>query len=248
MASEQLELQFQTPRAFVSPLSITNNYNLEWTKVDPRWGGIQALLSHLTDRDAEIADVVSCCQAATSQQLCKAFWPNPSNGAERLKLLARHGFLIQHRMTRKGVIMPIYTLGPLGASVLNIEYRIWWKGATLEAVLCRLVLAQLYFRLRQAGQARVLQAPAPFTGVIALEDHEYPVLVVRTGRPLTEFLNAKRLFVVAETEDTLIRVAAEIRVPARFTTDERLYTKPFPELFLIYKDGQLKVEGEQPAE
>lgn len=231
-------------RPFVSPFSVSHNFSIKWTRIDERWNGISNILTHLTERDQMITETVAACRVVTGTQLAKAFWQTPSQAKERLRLLARHGVLVRHGLQKKGSLYPVYTVGPLGSRIMGEMFEAWWKDVGIEEVLRWLVLAQLFFRLRQKGNARALPAPIPFTGIIALDDKEYPVVVVRQSLPEMKWAIAKRLFVIAETEQDLLALAPQVRCPARYTTDERLFTKPLPELFLCYKNGTLEQERE----
>lgn len=236
---------------FRSPFSASWNYELGLTRVDPAWSGVRQAYTWSTERDAEVLWLVSTCQVLTRSQIAKVFWPgNPDAGEKRLKRMARMGVLVPHVLACPAIRVHFYTLGPVGCQVLKAPYvPNWWMNLDLVSVLKMLVVAQLFLRFyRVSRDAVMFQAPLPYDAVIGFRNLEFAVVALRDGalpsREQVENLSAQRLLVIAEDEEAIRQVAPEIKVPARYITDEHLFQKPLHEAFYVYdgREGVLRRE------
>lgn len=232
---------------FISPFSVLHEYRINWTELPRGYQGLETRVGQLTDRDARVLKLLSHCRIATSAQLGKAFWQNPRTAAGRLKMLARFGVLTRHVLNSKRLTLVIYTLGPLGARLLNTGFHQWWRGQPVTDTLAQLVTTQMFLRMLGIGPATLYAVPPPFTGMIKMGQTEYAVVAVRNGDIDFARIRAARLLVVAETEKHLLRFASQIQAPVRFTTDERLFTLPIEQVFLRFNRETGKLEGEAPV-
>lgn len=238
-----------TGREFISPFSVFHNYRLNWADLPKNSRGLESKVGQLTERDGKVLALLAQCRIATSAQIGKVFWENPRTADGRLKMLARFGVLTRHTLESKRLTLIVYTLGPLGARLLNnTPFRQWWLARPVPDILARLAATQLYLRMRELGPASFYPVPLPFTGMIKINQAEYAVVAVRDVGVDFSVVHAARLLVIAETERQLLSIAPEITAPARFTTDERLFTLPVDRIFLSFNQERLTLDEGPPAQ
>ncbi|GBF34587.1 hypothetical protein DCCM_3706 [Desulfocucumis palustris] len=186
----------------------------------------------------------------TAKQLSARFWSNNmENGDKSLKKLGKKGYLLRHVLKNKNKTMVIYTLGPAGCKLLNKPYQPnWWARVELKEILKILVFNQLYLRIHHSMDSKALQAPYPLTSVIIINNREFPVLVVRgdIGEIAREvrWADLNRAMVICEEHEQIEKIALNINIPARFTTDYELCFKSLNEAFYSYNREADTVEKE----
>ncbi|MHB1418242.1 MAG: hypothetical protein ACYCX4_01445 [Bacillota bacterium] len=229
---------------FVSPFSATKGYTLRWTQVPLYFRGKENFLESLTERDISLLKAVGQVQIATGGQLGKAFWKQPKQNSDRLKVLSQAGILTKHRIECRAIAFPLYTLGPLGAKLLDQPFVQWWLETDISRILALLISSQLFFRMRIIAETNYFPAPPPLTAVMRIGGTEYAVLAARNLNLEFDKAMAPRLFVIGESKKHLLAMASQLKSPARFTTDERLFTLPLEQVFMRYNPGTGNLEEE----
>lgn len=89
--------------------------------------------------------------------------------------------LIQHLLLKNKNTIPIYTIGPRAAQLLNLEWsHEFWRTWTMEQILSHLVFFQFCCAMRDKQKAfQIHAAPYPFTGRVEIGSESRNVLVIR---------------------------------------------------------------------
>ncbi|MBG9796071.1 hypothetical protein ABD76_28030 [Paenibacillus dendritiformis] len=89
--------------------------------------------------------------------------------------------LIQHLLLKNKNTIPIYTIGPRAAQLLNLEWtHEFWRTWTIEQILSKLVFFQFCCAMRDKQKAfQINLAPFPFTGRVEIGKDSRNILVIR---------------------------------------------------------------------
>ncbi|MDN5375463.1 MAG: hypothetical protein PWQ39_503 [Thermacetogenium sp.] len=210
-----------------SPFSLTCGYQVTSYPFIPRTPG------NLSERDKVIIDMTNTFGATAFFQL-QQLWPNRHRNKTRntAKSLARCGLLALHRLESPEYRMNVCTPG-------------YFPG--LDKVLRSLAFFQLYLRLREFNSnLSACLATHPLTGVVFMNDKEFPVVVVREGDQLPllpyQLQDFERLVIVAESFDPAFgRIPCECRI----ALDEDLlnFSKPAGEIFFDAREVKVHARG-----
>lgn len=111
--------------------------------------------------------------------------------------------LIQHLLLKNKNTIPIYTIGPRAAQLLNLEWsNEFWRTWTLEQILSHLAFFQFCCAMRDKQKAfQIHAAPSPFIGRVEIGGESRNVLVIRgdTGH-LHSMLRHSSYPIIAITE------------------------------------------------
>jgi hypothetical protein len=230
---------------FVSPFSRKQKVDMSWDKISNRWKGFESAKHWLNTYDLEMIQHLSHLQMASNLQLIK-FFPDREKAKVRLKKLASAGIVVRHQLTTASQKIPVYTLGPQGAEILNHPFTPnWWANKSPYGVLRQLIANQLYFRMKSVKvEANFLPTPVPFSGIIECHRVEFLVCVTN-GQDISQEMkweNNQRLLVIAESLEELELSAKQINAPARFTTDYEMFTIELKNAFYRYDHSSLVPE------
>lgn len=228
---------------FVSPLTREQNVNMNWTIINHNWRGYDNPDS-LTDSEIDMLRKLEALGMTSSFQLSQDFYSERSrnNAKSRIKKLSKNGILVSHYLeTESRGIIPIVTLGPGGARIIDTPYTPnWWKGTDPYKVLTYLLMGKLYSRISAIDKdALYLPAPYPFNAVIETKGVSFVIVMASKGKVPTDLMWEKdtRLIILCEKTEEIVSIAQKIKNPnARYITDYELFTIPLSEAFINYND------------
>src|SRR5690625_1159580 len=218
----------------LSPFSLVHDWYLKWQKravrQKPRY------LSYST-KQKHVIESIAAIGVIGGEQLFRFY--NVTR-KERRKM-TREGKLIRHVIKQNDKNIPIFTLGPTGADVLNLaNYEpSYWVKYDIHDVLKRLLFFELFYKFPKAN---IMPAPSPFIGGIKFRNNLFYVYVVR-GDIQDLLLHLKwqasneRLIIVTESLNHLqpLNVYAK-DLKARVTTDDDLLGD-FNDMFYKWNQG-----------
>lgn len=229
--------------SFVSPLTRQQEIKMNWTIINPNWRGYDNP-SSLTEKELEMLRKLEALRMASSFQLSRDYYSERTrkNAKNRIKKLSKNGIFVAHYLeTERLGTVPILTLGPGGARIINAPFiPNWWKNISAQEVLTTLVLHKLYSRIAALDKDAVyLPAPPPYNAVIETKGISFVVTAAYKGNVSTDLMWAKdiRLVIVCENPEEIISIARMIKNPsARYITDYELFYIPLSEAFINYDE------------
>ena len=163
--------------------------------------------------------------------------------------MVRHGKIMRHDIKQNNKLIPIFTLGPNGADMINLaNYKQgYWLTYDVSDVLKRLLFFELFHKF---PKARLTPAPAPFVGAIQYRKNTFYVYVVRGD--MNDLLmhlkwetSSKRMIIITESINHLQPLniyANDLHV--RVTTDKDL-GESFQKMFYKWDNGWVKESAER---
>lgn len=232
-----------------SPFSASPDWELALT-APPKPGGVARLASQVTRRDLAVAKDLAIHVCLTGVQLEALHFKGVSRktARERLGFLSRAGFLLRHALVNKKTrrAVPWYTVGPLGAESINLDFDPRSLAKLTPAWVARLLSAsQLWLRLSQVDRADFEPGDRPFAARVRFRDVDFDVASVRSSPGDAEtavrelsWLDEARVIVVAASRDLMLAVAGGLPGrPARYTTDRDLFASPLHRAFYAESSG-----------
>lgn len=239
---EQLKENPKYPRnVFISPITRSQKASMTWTIISQDWRGYSNPDS-LTEKEINMLKELEVLRVASGSLLCKEYYSERSlvNAKARLKKLSTNGILVCHHLiTEKKGPIPVFTLGPGGAKILDIPFTPnWWEDLSAYKVLNQLTVNKLYSRLKTiANSVTYLPAPFPFYALIEVKGYNFLVSVTNKGKIPSDLYWEKdsRLIVVCETLEEIVEIALNIKNPnIRYITDYELFVIPMHEALIKY--------------
>jgi len=239
---DQLKENPKYPRnVFISPISRNQKASIAWTKISQDWQGYSNADS-LNSKELTMLKELEALRLASGSLLCKEYYSERSitNAKARLKKLTTNGILVCHHLnTEKKGPIPVYTLGPGGAKILETPFTPnWWEDMSAYKVLNQLTVNKLYSRLKEvAGSATYLPAPYPFYACIEVKGYNFLVTVTNKGKIPSDLYWEKdsRLIVICESLEEIQDVALSAKNPnIRYITDYELFLIPMHEALIKY--------------
>jgi hypothetical protein len=208
-----------------SSFSKTCNYQVTSHPFRPRAPG------HLSERDKVILTMTETFGAVSFFQL-QQLWPHQHRNKTRnaAKALGRCGILAIHRLECEEYRMNICTPG---------------KFPGLDSVLRSMAFFQLYLRLREAVPGlNACLASSPLTGVILMNNKEFPVVVVRSGDNTVllpyQVQQLPRLVIVSETFEPVFK---KVTCDCRVALDNDLLDMSLPLDEMFYNTSGIKINA-----
>ncbi|MBC7104693.1 MAG: replication-relaxation family protein [Firmicutes bacterium] len=234
-----------------SPFSASPDWELMLSR-PPKPGGVARLASQITRRDLAAAKDLSIHVCLTGVQLEALHFKGVSRktARERLGFLSRAGFLLRHALVNKNArrAVPFYTLGPLGAESLNLDFDPRSLRQLTPAWVARLLSAsQLWLRLSRIDHADFEPGDRPFAARIRFRELDFDVASVRsvpgdaeTAVRELSWIDQGRIIVVAASRALMLQVAGGLPGrPVRYTTDRDLFASPLHLAFYAESGGEV---------
>jgi hypothetical protein len=232
---------------FVSPLCRTQKADINWHTISKNWrqnADKKQLKESLTQTEQKLLDELFLLRMCSSLQLAKYYFPKDkasmTKAKDRLKALAAVGILVRHELKLQKANIPVYTLGPAGALVLDIPYTPnWWKDCSPYKVLRQLITNQLFFRFKLLGYETVYNpTPAPFNGEIIFREMDFRICVTngKDVPPELKWEKDRRLIIIGESLEELNSTlnTTKNNPNIRYTTDYDLFVTEFIHAFSKY--------------
>ncbi len=237
---------------FTSPISRKQHADMEWQQINPHWRGYVNVNS-LKEEELVMLQSLYGLKLCTNIQLAKHYllpYKSKSQNAmknikNRLRKLADHGILVNHMLTLENKKVPIYTIGPAGAAVLDVPYTPnWWLEESPYIVLRQLIANQLFFRFKLTGSRVIYNpTPQPFNGEIIFKGIDFLVCITQNGNVPSELKweDNSRIILISETVQEALAAAKKIKddLYVRYTTDYELFTIELHKAFYKYSEKEI---------
>jgi hypothetical protein len=221
---------------YISPFSTTHNWKLQWTilRSDYKPPGI----GELSQKEKEILNTIMSIGVIGGVQLSRYFMGhNKKKAKQMIHSMLRRNLIVQHKFYKDKQLIPIYTVGQHGASLIGHQDSAdEWLRYDEKEVLKRLVFFKLY-SLFQYLQPKILPAPSPYIGTLQFKDQLLHICVIRDN--IHDLLlklkwgNLRDKFViVTESLDMLCPLEPHLSGRAvRVTTDHEIIHSSIADMF-----------------
>lgn len=243
-------------KPYISPFSLQHENNLKWqcmtSKEIPLKNGMLDVPPSMMEllKDLAVFGVIGSDQ-------CKRLYIR-SDGAKKISKALALGLLKKHELVRGKQLIPLYTLGPTGMALADLEYTEkanYWEAYSVQDVMQRLVFVQLYGQMKHLGKIKVHDSHDPFVASLRITGHnsteqDFHVLVIRGNESIvTNYFRyetpPERMIVLAEGQNHLKPINEAMKPFAdriRLTTDDRL-KMPFEDMFYYFKNNNWILEN-----
>lgn len=180
-----------------SPFSITHDWQLSWTHV-PEHIEPHQYVNNESSKEQQALHFLSAAGVIGGIQLSRLF----DLEKKRKRKMEKEKKIVRHTLIKNKQEIPIYTLGVNGAKAIGSTGYVHnqWKRLSIEKVLGRFMLVQLY---EQFPGARITKAKDPFDGTLFL--HKRPIYVYSVQHSTDSLLDLlkwgdfhERIIVIAE--------------------------------------------------
>lgn len=209
----------------LSPFSLQHNWSVNWSRA-LKIRGTERIIGE-SQKELLAMQALSAVNVIGLGQLFKRFGID----RKRAEKMCAEKKLVKHVVYQNRQNMVIYTLGEIGAKIINEpNYQIdYWLQYGIKDVLKRLAFYNLFLCFDNAKVERSLK---PFTGIIKKGDTKLFVYVLRDqGKDLEHFLLyhdyfTERVIIVAEEIDhlnQLLPTLIESKIKLRVALDMDIY-------------------------
>ncbi|MFC2950021.1 hypothetical protein [Virgibacillus sediminis] len=226
-----------------SPFSIEQPWELHWKRLPSNLKKIN-YVNDESPKECAALEAMAKIGIVGGRQLSRLF----RLPKKRLKRMVREQKIVRHELHVNKQVMPVYTLGQVGAVIAGVPYEPnYWVEYQTKDVLKRLMFFELY---PYFPNSTILPAPEPFTGAIEFQGKLFHIYVSRGDiKELIMHLKWKgigheRLIIVAESLkhlQSLKMYARELKL--RITTDEDLHAGEGKLFYLLNQYGEFVKEG-----
>ncbi|OZU89044.1 hypothetical protein CIL03_08485 [Virgibacillus indicus] len=210
-----------------SPFSLSNDWQLNWRRI-PSNLNRPAYINGESPKENKALKALAAVGIIGGRQLSRLF----ALDKKRLRKMVREQKLVRHEMTLDKMIIPIYSLGTVGAIIADAHgFKInYWVEYRIQDVLKRILFFELYHHFPDSA---IIPAPEPFIGVMKYKKNPLFVYVTRGDiNDLLMFLKwqnksfSDRIIVITESLKHLQSLKVHIKnKKIRMTTDEELLHK-----------------------
>lgn len=187
---------------FISPFSYSQHeWKLTWKRV-PSNEKYDRPFETQSAKEQKALEAIASVGVIGGAQLRQLF--NLDKG--RVKRMVARKQLVQHELKRDDKLIPIFTIGKLGANKIMPKYiENYWVKFNKEEVLNRLAFFQLCYLLENVI---IKPSPEPFAGTLKINNNEFYVYATR-GKvdDLALFLKWKpfsgKIIIITETLNQL---------------------------------------------
>lgn len=208
----------------ISPFSIEHPWELHWKRLASN-NQKPNYINNESPKECAALDAVAKIGLIGGKQLSRLFGLDK----KRLKRMVREQKIVRHELCKDEQIIPIYTLGQVGAIIADVTSYTdnYWYEYQLKDVLKRLLFFQLYYYFPESN---ILPTPEPFVGAIEFNGKPFYTYVSRgDSKELLMYLKwqgnyfNERLIIVTESLQhiqPLATIAKDMKL--RITTDDEL--------------------------
>lgn|GEM_PF-1865201 len=146
-----------------SPFSTTRNWVVEWAPIQPP-PSKSSFFREITQAEENAIRAIAEIGVIGGVQLTRLFLGGKK---EKLKKMVAGSTIIEHFIYNEERRIPIYTLGELGARLVEKPFRQGqWMEYTTSQILERLAFFQFYGRFSEIEAVKVVKGNEPFVGNI----------------------------------------------------------------------------------
>lgn len=221
----------------LSPFSLSHEWSLHWKRIPSnrtaKWLGE-------SEKEKIALEALTAVGVIGGVQLSRLFRLDKN----RKKHMVKNGKLVRHSVQKNKQVIPVYTLGPIGAKMISLsEYEEnYWVTYDVSSVLKRLLFFQLFGLF---PKATIYPALSPFTGSIRYNGQMYHVYVARDDvqdllRTLKWQSTLERMILITEKLEFLIPLnayASDLKM--RVVLDQDLRAN-FKDLFYMWQNQWVK--------